>query len=236
MSGSYSYQNELPIEPDGGYSVGIDHEAATVYTGDTNAITSASRGTETVPNPPTGSHSRVPADSNFQPRTESFGSIRTVERGCFLWFHYIFSILVVVSMSFSIVVNCSCLLASLIYLVQPFQTTSLIIRVYLIALLVLAVFCELNWTESIRTTPLLQSWFMRGLFYAFLGFMTIHEYLELFYTTKLKIAVASSGYVVIAIGCVYSIMVRTCPSCFCLILVVWCSAHSTILALRSDLK
>jgi hypothetical protein len=59
-----------------------------------------------------------------------------------------------------------------------FQEISLIqyvLRVYIIALCVLAIFVEMEWTAFARDSKVLQFWITRGLFYVFIGVIGLEE-------------------------------------------------------------
>lgn len=79
-------------------------------------------------------------------------------------------------------------------------------RLYGLALYTIAALCEVDRCECLRTSHLLQHWTWRGLFLVFLGLLSMNEYVPM----KIAAAVVVSylGALLIALGIVYTILVR----------------------------
>lgn len=131
-----------------------------------------------------------------------------VTKGCFLVFYGGFSIFTTVCISVAFIVDCVLLIVATV-MQSKFDTLQLLLRLYLIAFNILAFFCEMEWTEAVRTTSLLQSWELRGLFYAFIGLFLIREFGAVF-LFRLNVAVYIVGCLMTFCGVVYTIMGMLC--------------------------
>lgn len=91
---------------------------------------------------------------------------------------------------------------------RELDVVQLSFRLYGLALYTIAALCEVDWCECLRTSHLLQHWTWRGLFHVFLGLLSMNEYMQM------KIAAAGVigylGALLIAMGILYTILVRRC--------------------------
>lgn len=66
---------------------------------------------------------------------------------------------------------------------------------------------EMEWTETIRSSILLQSWTSRGLFYIFIGLFTYETHKEFYSgTKKMRNALFVVSCIMMTFGLVYSFM------------------------------
>jgi len=89
---------------------------------------------------------------------------------------------------------------------RNFDVAQLCFRLYGLALYAIAALCEYDWCECIRTSYLLQHWTWRGLFYLFLGLLSLTEYKQM--KIAAAVAVGYLGALLIAMGILYTVMVR----------------------------
>ena len=88
---------------------------------------------------------------------------------------------------------------------------SLLFEVYGVLFIVIALFCELEFTEVIRTTTLLQYWSTRGLFYIFIGLFVLqsHNHLTLVKIWSLRLATIYLVQLLLMMGMMYVLLVRS---------------------------
>jgi hypothetical protein len=94
---------------------------------------------------------------------------------------------------------------------EPRDLYLLVYRLYGVMFVTIAIFCELEWTETIRTTAILQFWSTRGLFYIFISLFTLQEYAEIEFTflkISLQLFVNTIGICLLTLGLIYTAMVR----------------------------
>ena len=72
-------------------------------------------------------------------------------------------------------------------------------------LTVVAFLCEMEWTETVRSTALLQYWTTRGIFYVFIALFTFHEYQS--EDPLIRSSIWYTVHTLICLGILYSIMV-----------------------------
>ena len=99
-----------------------------------------------------------------------------VERGLLLNFFLLISFLTVIG-SFLLVFSniITILIECYYYNVISIDICSMIIRFYIIIMSTVIIFTEMEWTDTIRSIIILQSWFFRGIFYNFVGLLTYDE-------------------------------------------------------------
>lgn len=144
---------------------------------------------------------------------DSNGSRRIMPSGLgvaannFLRFCSAVSVLAAVSIGLILILQILCL-ASITQFSGPRGCYLFVYRLYGIIFAVVAFCCEMEWTEIIRTTTLLQYWSTRGLFYIFIALFTLQEYAELQWSFPvLQNVVASVGFSLLILGCIYTLMV-----------------------------
>lgn len=134
----------------------------------------------------------------------------TDSKGYFLTFCSLVSSLAALSLSFVIFIHVVCILA-ITHLTDLLSACELIYRMYGIVFALIGLFCEMEWTETIRNTSLLQSWTTRGAFYIFVALFTMREYAEItlsFRWIDVNFIILLLGSVLTATGVTYSLMVR----------------------------
>ena len=89
---------------------------------------------------------------------------------------------------------------------------SVAIRVYSIALVAAIPLVEFEiGTASVKELDFLNNWLIRGLLYIFLGLLTLEEVRDALQTmSPVPVFVAASGYVLIAVGSIYTLLGPCC--------------------------
>jgi hypothetical protein len=146
---------------------------------------------------------------NIQTFGSSNSTLSTNDRGYFLKFCSLVSSLAALVLSFVIVIH-------IIFIICISDLTSLrsiyelVYRLYGLTFGCIGLMCEMEWTETIRTTSLLQYWTTRGLFYIFIALFTLQQYAEIPLSIRLldvDIIVLILGTILACVGLLYCIMV-----------------------------
>lgn len=134
-------------------------------------------------------------------------------QGYFLGFCTLVSSLAAACLALVILTHLACLLA-ITQLPDMLSVYDLIYRLYGLIFACIGFMCEMEWTETIRTTSLLQYWTTRGLFYAFVALFTVREYgevrLPLLRYLDGQLLVLSLGSALGMVGVLYSAMGLFC--------------------------
>jgi hypothetical protein len=102
-----------------------------------------------------------------------------VQRGFLLSVFIFISILTVISSSIVIISNIiTIVIECYYYAVIDIELSNVMIRLYLIIISIGIIFTEMEWTDTIRSITILQSWFFRGLSYNFAGILCYDEKLK----------------------------------------------------------
>lgn len=138
-------------------------------------------------------------------------SLRAVSdsKGYFLRFCSLLSSLAAFTLALVCVVHIICLLVITNFsdALGVYETAY---RLYGLSFAIIGVMCEMEWTETIRTTSLLQFWTSRGFFYIFVALFTVREYGEVTLPLGLKNlnrVVLFVGGVLATTGVLYAVMV-----------------------------
>jgi len=100
----------------------------------------------------------------------------SVERGLMLNIFLLISFLTVICSFLLIFSNIIAILIEVYYYnVIAIDICGMIIRFYIIIISIVIIFTEMEWTDTIRSIVILQSWFFRGLLYNFGGLLTYDE-------------------------------------------------------------
>lgn len=84
----------------------------------------------------------------------------------------------------------------------------LIYRIFGLVFTSIGVLCEMEWTETIRNTSLLQFWTSRGMFYLFISLFTFREYGALTYQwSDMRYVLGTIAGILSAMGVAYISMV-----------------------------
>lgn len=125
----------------------------------------------------------------------------------FLQFCSIVSILTTLSIGLTVVVQFLCIVI-MSHFNEPRDAYLLVYRLYGFAFACTALCCEMEWTELIRTTSLLQYWSTRGLFYVFIALFLLREYAEVeWHVVNLQPLIISVGVLLLVLGISYTLMV-----------------------------
>lgn len=89
---------------------------------------------------------------------------------------------------------------------------TLLFRLFSLMFSIMCLFCEMEWTELIRTSTILQLWITRGLFYIYIGLMVMKEHENISTITFLypwfgDVVILCSALMGL-FGCLYLLMVR----------------------------
>lgn len=139
-------------------------------------------------------------------------------KGYFLKFCSLISGLTALVLMLTIILHGFCIVVST-ELKEPKSFYELIYRLYGLAFAVIAFFCEMEWTDTIRTTSLLQYWTTRGLFYVFIGLLSIQEYGNVSfgkYSLEKEVLFLEIGLIIL--GIIYTLMVYYNLSLVCCLL------------------
>jgi hypothetical protein len=142
-----------------------------------------------------------------EPSSFQFPSELQQSRGYFLKFCAFISAVTAFTLAATILLQCFCIIVST-SMKESRNFYELIYRLYGLSFASIGFFCEMEWTETVRTTSLLQFWITRGHFYIFIALLTIQEYGDLIYGAKrLEAVVLTLGISLIVLGIIYTIMV-----------------------------
>ena len=85
------------------------------------------------------------------------------------------------------------------------------IRVYGIIFCLLVALAEMGLTQAVRELIIVRNWVLRGAFYAFVGLLVLVEQTEIKETNTfwVNMYIMDVGYIMIALGVMYGIMVST---------------------------
>lgn len=85
------------------------------------------------------------------------------------------------------------------------------IRAYGIMFCLLVVTAEMGVTQAVREMIIVRNWSLRGAFYAFVGLLVLVEQTEIEETNKgwVNVYIMDVGYIMIALGVMYAVMVRS---------------------------
>lgn len=137
----------------------------------------------------------IPPINAFGNRFILFCSVLSITSCTLIFFNLVLQIL------------CAILVSSPFFFYREIFST--LYRIYGIGFAVLALLCELEWTETVRSTTLLQYWGTRGLFYIFVALLTLKEYSHITWESfsKLSLVVNIISFAYLAMGCIYIFMV-----------------------------
>jgi hypothetical protein len=143
-------------------------------------------------------------------------------RGYFLKFVGFIGGCTALTLGMTVVLHIFCIIteSSFAKMVNIYQ---LIYRCYGLLFAIIGFFCEMEWTEVIRTTTLLQFWTTRGFFYIFIALLTIQEYGDDVYLSSQNgwNLVVIVGLTLIVFGVIYTLMVEYSSFPFYLFFVVF---------------
>lgn len=127
----------------------------------------------------------------------------------FLKFCSIVSIFTTLSIGLTVIVELLCIVI-MSHFREPRDAYLLVYRLYGFVFACIALCCEMEWTELIRTTSLLQYWSTRGLFYIFIALFLLREYAEVEWdVVDLQPLIISVGILLLVLGLSYTFMVIT---------------------------
>ena len=153
------------------------------------------------------------ANGSVSPQQNSQPVISHANRGYLLYLFIIIS-------SATTITAAACIMSLMFLLVgavssdEPLSASIVVhvaIQVYEMITLIGIVVVEMEWTEAIRNMSILQSWGVRGLSYSFVGLLVFQE-LGAFEVTENSVRypyLEISSIILICLGAVYSVMVRT---------------------------
>lgn len=90
------------------------------------------------------------------------------------------------------------------------DVVEMIYRLFGLVFTAIGVLCEMEWTETIRSTSLLQFWTSRGMFYVFISLFTVREYGVLTYQwSDMRFVLDTIAGILFAVGSAYITMVSS---------------------------
>lgn len=126
-----------------------------------------------------------------------------------LKFYNLVSILTSISIIFTLLLQLSIILITTTSLTSFDDVTLLSFHIFSILFSVLGLCCEMEWTEFIRQSTILQSWITRGFFYVYIALILFRELKNLEETNVYFQNILVFGSSLLAIlGLVYVLMVR----------------------------
>lgn len=145
---------------------------------------------------------RVLSESEQHPPTNFEQS-----EGYFLKFCSLLSVFTTLCLFSTILLHAFCITATTSFS-QSGSCFEFFYRLYGMLFAAIGFFCEMEWTEGIRTTSLLQYWTTRGLFYIFIALLTIQEYGDVrYHNILISKAAFVQGILLICFGMAYTCMV-----------------------------